>query len=203
MKTREEALELLHEWVKSESLRRHCLGVAACMEAYARKYEMPDGEIDDYWICGLLHDFDYEKICDEIKEMNLEDTEKEMEMILKRHPSEGCKVLKEKGYGDEITEAIMGHGNHTGVPRISKMAKTLFAVDELSGLCIAYARVRPAIFQGMKAKSLNKAVKKKDFAAAVSRDDIGQGIEELGVDMKEHFNLVISALRGISGELGF
>jgi predicted hydrolase (HD superfamily) len=185
-KTRKEALELLNEWVKSDSLRKHCLGVAVCMEGYAKKRNLSDEEVDLYWICGLLHDYDWEKYPD----VNL-------------HPIEGCKNLRKKGYDESIIEAILGHNAKTGIKRSSDMAKTLFAVDELSGLVIALAKIRPGNFSGMKAKSVKKVMKKKDFAAAINRADIRMGIEELGVEIDEHIELVISALEKIKGDLGF
>ena len=183
MKTREDALNLLHEWVKSDSLRKHCYSVAASMEAYAVKF----GEnSDEYWIAGLLHDFDYEK-----------------HPTLEMHPSEGVKVLEKEGYSKEVIHTILGHGNHTGVKRESLMDKTLFAVDELSGLVVALARVRPGNFSGMSASSVKKVLKKKEFAAAISREDIKQGILDLNVNEEEHYELVISALAGIKDKFGF
>ncbi|MCH7568658.1 MAG: HAD family hydrolase [Nanoarchaeota archaeon] len=214
MKTRQDAQKLLEEWVSSESLRRHCLGVATCMEVYAMKY-VEDGKlgnslptqplsninnnsgnggggndnqaiIDKWYICGLLHDFDWEKYPD-----------------IDLHPKKGCEFLKENDYDNSIIEAILGHNAKTGVKRKSLMAKCLFAVDELSGLVVALARVRPGNFEGMSAKSVRKAMKKKDFAAAISREDIKQGMEELEVDENEHFELIISALTEIKKDLGF
>jgi len=183
MKTRQDALNLLHEWVSSESLRKHCLSVAASMEKYAEKF----GEDKDKWyICGLLHDFDWERY------PNIDE-----------HPIKGCEKLREEGYDEDIITAILGHNAKTGIKRYSLMAKTLFAVDELSGLIVALAHVRPENFVGMTAKSVRKALKKKDFAAAISRDDIRKGIEELGVEENSHFDIVITALNGIKENLGF
>lgn len=178
MKTRQEALDLLHEWVSSESLRRHCYAVAAAMEGYARKNGLSEKEIDEWFVCGLLHDMDYEKF-----------------PTLDTHPFEGVRVLKEKGYSYEVIEAILGHGNHTGVERKSVMARTLFAVDELCGLIVALSRVRADGFETMTAESVERALKKKGFAAAISREDIEQGVNELGVDRAEHFECVIASLR--------
>ena len=184
MKTRLDALALLHEYVKSESLRKHCLSVAYAMEAYAEKY---GEDTDKWWITGLLHDFDWE-----------------IHPSAEQHPVDGSKILREKGYDEEIIIAILGHGNHTGVKREIKMAKVLFAVDELSGLIMALAKVRPGKFEGMDASSVRKAMKKKDFAAAINRDDIKQGIAELGVQEDEHFILVIiRALEKNKEKLGF
>jgi putative nucleotidyltransferase with HDIG domain len=181
--TRNDAIQLLHIWVSTESLRRHCYGVAAAMESYALFFnENPDS----YWITGLLHDFDYEK-----------------HPTLEQHPIEGSRILKEKGYPEEIILAILGHGNHTGVPRASNMAKALFAVDELSGLLVALAKVKVDNFDSMDANSVEKALKKKGFAAAINRQDIEQGIAELGVSRAQHFERVIAALKLHKAELGF
>ena len=190
MKTRSEARELLGDWVKSESLKRHCLGVAACMEAYAKRKGLGENEVDKWYICGLLHDFDWERYPD-----------------LNTHPIKGCEKLKKLEYDEDIITAILGHNVKTGVRRYSLLAKTLFAVDELSGLVVALARVRPGNFDGMSAKSVKKAMKKKDFAAAIDRKDIQLGIEELGINDDEgrdgHFELVIKALSASKQELGF
>ena len=181
MVDKEEALKLLHEYVKSESIRRHCYAVAASMEAYAEKY----GEDKDKWgICGLLHDFDYEKY-----------------PTIPEHVTEGVKILRKINYPEEIVKAIEGHADYMNVPRESLMAKCLFAVDELSGFVVALARVKNGF--DMDAESVKRALKKKGFAAAVNREDIERGIEELKVNKEEHFNLVIKALNGISKQLGF
>lgn len=153
------------------------------MRAYAHHF----GEDEESWaIAGLLHDFDYERY------PTLED-----------HPYKGANVLKVEGYSQDIIQAILGHANHTGVARESLMARTLFAVDELSGFVIALAKVRPGNFDGMDAQSVDRALKKKKFAAAISRDDIEQGIRELGVDRNEHFTKVIAALKTHAPDLGF
>lgn len=181
--SRENARALLHEYVQSESLRRHCYAVAAAMEAYAEKYSE---DKNGWWICGLLHDFDYEKY-----------------PTIPEHVTEGIKIMKEKGYSADIIEAIRGHAEYLGVPRKSMMAKCLFAVDELCGLIVALAKVKPDRFETMDAESVNKAMKKKGFAATINRDDIERGINELNVERAEHFVLVIRALMGIQKELGF
>ncbi len=182
MISREDALHLLHEYVKSESLRRHCLAVATAMEAYAKKL----GEDKDlFWITGLLHDFDFEKYPDQ------------------RHPFEGVKILKEKGYPEEIQEAILGHADYSGVPRKTMLAKCLFAVDELSGLIVALAKIRPGNFEGMTPESIEKAMKKKGFASGVHREEIEKGMHELRVKREEHFLLLISAFKEKAKELGF
>jgi putative nucleotidyltransferase with HDIG domain len=186
MKTREEAFALLNEWVSSESLRNHCSAVACAMEEYASKAGLSDEEKDKWFICGLLHDFDYEKYPD-----------------IDVHPIKGCQELREEGYDEDIIAAILGHNEKTGIKRYDSMAKTLFAVDELSGLIMALARVRPDRFGGMTAESVEKALKKKDFAKNISRADIELGINELGVERKDHFETVIGALRKNSGKIGF
>lgn len=181
MINRENALSLFKDYVKSDSIRKHCYAVAASMEEYAEKY---GEDKDKWWITGLLHDFDYEKY-----------------PTIPEHVTEGVKILKEKGYPHEIIEAIQGHAEYTGVPRKSLMAKCLFAVDELSGFVVALAKVKKG-FQ-MDAESVKKALKKRGFAAAINRDDIEKGIMELGVSKEEHFNLVIRALGRIKEKLGF
>lgn len=186
MRIREEATALLHEWVKSPSLQKHCLSVAVAMAGYAKKLGLSYDEIELYWMCGLLHDLDYEKFPD----INI-------------HPIEGCKELRRREFDEEIITAILGHNSKTGIKRYSKMAKTLFAVDELCGLVIALAKVRPENFEGMSSENVKKAMKKKDFAAAINREDIQKGIIELGVNEDEHFNLVINSLKESKGELGF
>lgn len=186
MISREQSLQLLHEWVSSDSLRRHCYAVAIAMEGYAKKNNLSQEKIDEYWTTGLLHDFDYEKY-----------------PTLEQHPTEGAKILREKGYTEEIVTAILGHGNHTGIKRESDMAKTLFAVDELCGLIVALAKVRTGKFEGMDALSIKKVLKKKEFAASINREDIKQGIIELGVNEDEHFIVVIESLKAKCKEIGF
>lgn len=181
--TRDQAWELLNEYTKGESLLKHALTVEAAMRKYAEKY----GEDVEKWgITGLVHDFDYEKY-----------------PTAEEHPFVGNKILEEKGYPDDIREAIMGHALYSGVARETLMAKALFAVDELCGFIMAVAYVRPSGLDGMKPKSVKKKLKDKAFAAAVSREDIEMGIEELGVDKDEHIQLVIDALSEIKEQLGF
>jgi len=192
MKTREDAQKLLNEWVIQDSLRSHCLGVAVCMEAYAKKFkeEGQDIDVDMWYITGLLHDFDWERF-----------------PSIEEHPIKGCQELKNQGYNEGIIESILGDNPATGIPRRNTMAKTLFAVDELSGLVTALAKVRPGNFSGMSARSVKKAMKKKDFAAAINREDIKIGMEELSLESddekNEHFELVIKALSESKEELGF
>src|SRR3989344_5017395 len=157
MKTREEALKLMHEWVQSEALRRHMLCVEAAMRAYAGKY---GGDEEMWGQAGLLHDFDYEKFptYDVAAQSG--------------HPFEGVRVLRELGYPPEITEAILGHALYSRVPRATQMAKFLFACDELCGFLTACAYLRPDRFASLAASSVNKKLKNKSFAAKVSRADI-------------------------------
>jgi len=181
--TRDEAIELLHEYTKTDSLRRHALGVEQAMRKMAEKY---DGNPDEWGITGLMHDFDYEKY-----------------PSMEEHPFRGNEILKEKGYPKSITQAIMGHANYTGVSRDTDMAKALFAVDELTGFIFAVTYVRPSksIFE-VKPKSVKKKLKQKSFAASVIREDIFQSIEELEVDMTEHIQFVINALKEKADVLG-
>ena len=180
---RNEALELLYKYTKTESLRKHALGVEQVMRAYADHY----GENIDQWgITGLLHDFDYEAY----------PTEKE-------HPFVGNEILKDMGVDDNICNAIMGHANYTGVSRNSLMAKVLYACDELTGFIFAVTYVRPSkSIHEVKVKSVTKKLKDRSFAAKVNRDEVEEGIVELGVDRAEHIQFVINALKDKAEDLG-
>lgn len=181
-KTRDEAMTLLREWVKNENLIKHMLCVEAAMRFYARKL----GEDEDVWgMTGLLHDFDYERF-----------------PTKEGHPFEGNKILKEQGYPEEMLRAILSHADYSGVARESQMEHTLFACDELCGFVVACALVRPDKLSGMKAKSVNKKLKDKHFAASVSREDIQRGVDEMEIDKNEHIDNVIEAIQGIAEELG-
>jgi putative nucleotidyltransferase with HDIG domain len=188
MPTRSEALDLVHEYTQSESLRKHMLAVEAAMRAYARKF----GEDEEAWgIAGLLHDFDYERWPNATRSPTDE------------HPSSGVRILTERGYPESIREAILGHADYTGVPRTSLMAKTLFAVDELTGLITATALVKPSrSVRDVDAASVRKKMKDKAFARGVSREDVVKGAEELGVPLDEHVQFVIDAMRAESAALG-
>ncbi len=186
MPPREEALKLLNEYVASESLRKHCLSVEAAMRAYARKF----GEDEELWgICGLLHDFDYEKY------------PKPDAVAKTGHPFEGEKILREKGYPEEVIKIILGHATYSGVSRDSNAAKCLFAVDELCGFVMAVAYLKPDRFASLTVQSVEKRLKEKKFAAKVSREDIEQGIVELGVERAAHIQTVITAMAGITEKL--
>jgi putative nucleotidyltransferase with HDIG domain len=185
---REETLALMHEYTASESLRKHMLAVEAAMRAYARKF----GEDEERWgTAGLIHDFDYEKFPNNAHSPTEE------------HPSEGVGVLRARGYPEDILEAILGHAHYTNTPRASKMAKTLFAVDELTGLVTATALVRPTkSVHEVDARSVRKKMKDKAFARGVSRDDVINGAADLGVDLDEHIAFVIEAMQARSADLG-
>lgn len=186
MQTRDEAYNLMCEWVSSESLRKHMLCVEAAMRAYAAKY----GEDQELWgITGLLHDFDYEKY-------------PEPNAVAKTgHPFEGVRHLQSLNYPQSIVTAILGHALYSGVPRETPMDKCLFAVDELCGFLVACAHMRPDRFASLTAESVLKKLKDKKFAAKVSREDVDMGVAELGVDKADHINFVIEALRGIQDKL--
>ena len=181
--TRDEAWRLFCEWTESDSLRKHVLGVEAAMVGYAREY----GEDEELWAAtGILHDLDYERYPD----------------LETGHPRYAIKELEERGYPQEVIDAVAGHADFMGVPRETRMAKTLYAVDELSGFVAACALVRPTGIEDMKPKSVKKKLKQPSFAAAVNRDEVQRGIDELGVDQDEHIALIIEALAERSDELG-
>jgi putative nucleotidyltransferase with HDIG domain len=179
---RSEALALVHEYVDSESLRRHMYAVEAAMRAYARSL----GEDEElFGITGLVHDFDYEKRPDE-------------------HPLPGAEVLREKGYPEELVHAVLAHNEpRTGVAPTSKLDLVLRACDEVTGLITASALVRPSrSVMDLEANSVMKKFKDRAFAAGVDREDVSRAAEDLGVDLKEHIQFVIEAMRGIAPELG-
>jgi putative nucleotidyltransferase with HDIG domain len=173
--SRDAAWDLLCEWTESDSLRRHMLAVEAAMRAYARRF----GEDEELWgLTGLLHDLDYERYPD----------------LGTGHPRMALEELERRGYPPELVRAVASHADFLGVSRDSPMEKTLFAVDELCGFVLAVAYVRPEGLDGMTPKSVKKKLKQPSFAAAVSRDDVHRGAEELGVDFDEHVAFVIAAL---------
>jgi putative nucleotidyltransferase with HDIG domain len=179
---REQSWELMCTWTESDSLRKHMLAVEAAMRAYARRF----GEDEEKWgITGLLHDMDYEK-----------------HPTPDEHPMVGVRELESRGYPEDVIHAIKGHADYLDVPRDTLMSKTLYAVDELSGFIVACALMRPEGLENMRAKSVRKKMKQKSFAAAVNRDDIVRGAEELGVDLNEHIEFVAHALKEWAGELG-
>jgi putative nucleotidyltransferase with HDIG domain len=186
MPSYDDALALFHEWTEGESLRRHAYAVEAAMRAYAEGRGLPPEEVERWRIAGLLHDMDYER-----------------HPSPEEHPFTGVAELERRGYDSEIREAILGHALYSGVPRESPMAKTLFAVDELAGFVTAVAHVRPEGLRGMTPSSVRKKLKDKRFAAAVSRDDIALGVEELGVDLDAHIATVIAGMQREAERLGF
>jgi putative nucleotidyltransferase with HDIG domain len=181
--TREEAWNLVCEWITSDSLRKHVLGVEAAMRAYARQA----GEDEERWgITGLVHDLDYERYPD----------------LETGHPRHALKELEARGYPQEVIDAVAGHAEFLGVPRETPLAKTLFAVDEVSGFIAACALVRPTGIEGMTPKSVRKKLKAPSFAAGVDRDQVRRGAEELGVDFDQHVAFVIEAMAERADELG-
>ncbi|HEY0241072.1 MAG TPA: HD domain-containing protein [Gemmatimonadaceae bacterium] len=185
---RETALAIMHEYTASDSLRKHMLSVEAAMRSYAEKF----GEDADRWgITGLVHDFDYERWPNNAHSPTEE------------HPAEGVRILRSRGFPEDILEAILGHANYSGVPRQSMMAKTLYAVDELTGLITATALVKPSrSVLEVEAKSVRKKMKDKAFARGVNRDDVINGAADLGVDLDEHIAFVIVAMQKVAGSLG-
>ena len=183
-----QARDLMHQWTASPALRVHMECVATCMGAYAAKLEPDDSRRDRWTVCGLLHDMDYEK----------HPTKDE-------HPFVGVKMLREKhpppDVDAEIIDAILGHAEYSGTPRVTPMAKALFAVDELAGFIVACCKVRPNGIADLEPSSVKKKLKDKAFAAAVSREDINKGIAELGqilpgIEATEHMRVCIEAIRG-------
>ncbi len=178
------AWDLVCEFTQSESLRRHMLAVEAAMRAYARSFGEDENK---FGIVGLLHDFDYERW------PNPPD-----------HPLQGAAILAQRGYPEEIIYAIKSHADYlTDCPRISRLDKTLYACDELSGFVTAVAHVRPEGLAGMQASSVKKKLKAKGFAAAVNRDDITRGAADLGVALDTHIQFVIDSLAAVAPTLGF
>jgi putative nucleotidyltransferase with HDIG domain len=181
--SRDDAWALFCEWTESESLRKHALGVEAAMRAYARRF----GEDEEtYAITGLVHDLDYERYPD----------------LETGHPRFALEELRKRGYPPEIVDAVAGHADFLGVPRETRLAKTLYAVDELSGFIAACALVRPTGIEGMKPKSVKKKLKQPSFAAAIDREQVLAGAEELGVDFDEHLAVVIAAMEESREDLG-
>ena len=181
--TRDGAWELFCEWTESDALRKHVLAVEAAMVSYAREF----GEDEELWAAtGILHDLDYERYPD----------------LDTGHPRMAIEELRKLGYPEELIDAVAGHAPFLGVPRESRLSKTLFAVDELCGFITALAFVRPEGIHGMTPKSVKKKMKQPSFAAAVNREEMRAGAEDLGVDFDTHVAKVIAAMEERSGELG-
>jgi putative nucleotidyltransferase with HDIG domain len=180
---RDEAFQLMCEYTQSDSLRRHMLAVEAALQAYAVKFQE---DVNKWGIVGLLHDFDYERWPHPPD-----------------HPLQGAAILAERGYPPDVIYAIKSHADYVDdCPRVSRLDKTLYACDELAGFIAACAVVRPEGIRGLQAKSVRKKMKQKAFAAAVNRDDIVRGAEDLGVDLDEHIQFVIDALSPQAEVLG-
>ena len=178
----------MHDYTASESLRKHMLAVEAAMRAYAGKF---GADVERWGITGLVHDFDYERFPNSARSATEE------------HPAEGVRILRSRGYPEDILDAILGHATYCGVPRVTPMAKTLFAVDELTGLITATALVKPTkSVHDVEARSVRKKMKDKAFARGVSREDVVLGAQELGVDLDEHIAFVIGAMQGNAAAIG-
>ena len=188
MPNREDSWKLLCEYTQSESLRKHALAVEACVRAYARKL----GADEELWsLAALLHDFDYERWPNADHHPTQE------------HPYEGSKILRERGYPEEMITAILGHADYSGVPRVSPLDHTLFACDELSGFLTACALIKPSkSIHEVETASVKKKLKDKAFARGVNRQDVYKGAEELGVSLDDHISFCIEALRAIAPDLG-
>ena len=183
--TRADAWDLLTEWTASEALRRHGLAVEAAVAWYGEhRFGIGGAELDTWRCAGLLHDFDYERYPE-------------------THPLRGADELRARGYPDEVVEAVLGHGDHTGVPRTSRLAKTVYACDEMTGFVIAVAYVRPnRSLDEVEVRSVAKKLRDKGFARQVPRDQLEKGAVELGVPFDEHVANVIEGLKTVRGELG-
>lgn len=182
-RTRDDAWELLTEWVQSSSLRRHCLAVESAMRAYAVKH----GEPEDAWgLVGLIHDFDFER-----------------HPTLDEHPFVGARVLAEQGYPDWLVEAVLSHADNPAYPRTTSLERTLFAVDELTGFISAVALVRPSrAVADVTAASVKKKMKDRRFAEAIRRDDLIAGAAELGIPFEDHVEFVVHAMAANAEALG-
>jgi putative nucleotidyltransferase with HDIG domain len=180
---RNAAWQLLTAHTTKENLLKHALAVEAAMRAYARHFD----EDEELWgVTGLLHDLDYEK------HPNMEE-----------HPFAGVEILKENGYPEIVTQAVLAHAPYTGALRETQLAKALFAVDELTGFIVAVALVRPSkSISDVKVKSVTKKFKDRSFAALVSREDIIEGAEDLGIEINEHVGIVLESMKGIAEQLG-
>lgn len=180
--TRKECLDLLFEYTKTDSLRKHAFAVEAAMRAYAKKY----GQDEEAWgTVGLLHDFDYE-VYPEFPD----------------HPTKGSEILKQRGMPEDLRRAILSHVPAMNIARETLLEKTLFACDELCGFLVACALVRPNRLKDLEASSVKKKLKDKAFARAVDREHIYKGAEEAGLNLEEHISYTVAALRGVATDLG-
>ncbi|HXG39871.1 MAG TPA: HD domain-containing protein [Candidatus Limnocylindrales bacterium] len=183
--TRADAWALLTEWTTGEPLRKHALAVEGAVAWYGReKFGLTGQELERWRVAGLLHDFDYERHPE-------------------RHPLPGAEELRRRGYPDEVVEAVLAHGDHTGVPRRSLLARTVYACDEMSGFVIAVALVRPnRSLDEVDARAVAKKMKDKGFARQVPRDQLVKGAEELGIPFEEHVENVVAGLKTVRDVLG-
>jgi putative nucleotidyltransferase with HDIG domain len=188
MLTRAQALDLMQEYTASDSLRKHMLAVEGGMRAYAERF---GEDVEEWGLAGLLHDFDYERWPNEAHHPDRE------------HPAEGVRILRDRGVQESVLTAILGHAQYSGVPRETLMAKTLFAVDELTGLITATALVRPSrSLNDVDVRSVQKKMKDKAFARGCNREDIVEGAAALGIDLPEHIQFVLDAMRARADLLG-
>ena len=188
MPTRDDAWNLLCEYTQNESLRKHALAVEACVRAYARRF----GADEELWgLTALLHDFDYERWPNNAHHPTQE------------HPYEGSKILRARGYAEELIRAILSHADYSGVARETPLEHTLFACDELAGFLVACALVKPgkSIFE-VETESVKRKLKDKAFARGVNREDVVQGAEELGIPLDDHIGFCIEAMRAVADRLG-
>lgn len=185
MLTRDDAWQLLCDWTASQSLRRHGLAVEAAVGWYAEhRFGLAGEELGRWRMAGLLHDFDYERFPE-------------------THPLQGAEELRRLGYAEDVVEAVLGHGDHTGQPRTSDMAHTVYACDEMSGFVVAVALVRPnRSLDEVEVEAVRKKMNDKGFARQVPRDQLVKGAEELGLPLDEHIVNVITGLRTVREELG-
>ncbi|MBX3047868.1 MAG: HDIG domain-containing protein [Anaerolineales bacterium] len=183
MTSRQEALDIVHEFVKNEALVRHMLAVETAMRHYAGLY----GEDVETWgLAGLLHDFDWE-----------------VHPTLEQHPQAGAPILRERGVPEEVVQAVLSHANHTGVPRATRLQKALYACDEITGLITAVTLVRPSkAIADVKVKSIKNKWKDRAFAAGANREEIEDGAREFGVELWEHAGNVLAAMQANAAELG-
>lgn len=185
--TREQAWELVCEWIENEGLRKHCLAVEAAVRAYARRF----GADEELWgITALVHDLDFERFPDMTDEVN-------------GHPRTALRMFKEWGWPQELIDAVAAHADYLGAPADSLLAKTLRACDEITGLIIATAYVRPSRdIRDVRLKSVKKKWKDRRFTAAIDREEIAQNVDDLGVELDEHIQVVLSAMQEKAHELG-
>jgi putative nucleotidyltransferase with HDIG domain len=181
--SRDRAWAILAEFTKSDSLRKHARAVETAMRAYAQRY---GEDLEGWGLAGMLHDFDYE-----------------MHPRAPHHPMKGAEILLSRGVPENVVYAILSHADYSGMPRVSRLDRALYACDELSGFVHAVALVRPGrVITGLEPSSVKKKLKDKGFARTVNRDDVYRGAAELGVELDEHIAFVVTALTGVAPELG-